>query len=145
MTARHASMKMLCVTQVSFFAVSWSVPASGAITVTFEQIARTGDPVPGRETLPVVFNGRAFQRFGPGVFSRPAINDAGQVLFMARSTVATNFNQLSTIGLYLKSPGMPLELIFDQSDKERSHCRVVERLAIGYLKRWRSGSRFTKA
>ena len=45
-----------------------------------------------------------------------SINDAGQVLIMGRSSSPTDFNKLSTIGLYLKSPGMPLKLIVDQSD-----------------------------
>ena len=110
-------------------------PASAAINVMFEKIARTGDPVPGRETLPVVFNGRAFQRFGPGVFTRPCINDAGQVLFAARSTVATNFNQLSTIGLYLKSPGMPLKLIGDRSAVDaHSVDTLILELLLGLAK-----------
>lgn len=106
-----------CVARVTALAglLAVSAPAFG-IDVAFEKIARSGDPVPGRETLNVVFNGRAFQAGQqPGVLSRPAINEAGDVVFRARSSHPSNFNQDPAIGLYVKRAGQPLARLVDQS------------------------------
>ncbi len=89
--------------------------STAAITVTFEEIARSGDPVPGRETLNVVFNGRAFQHlsYTDGVLSRPSINASGEVVFRGVSSHPSNFNTNSAVGLYAKSPGFPLIVLAD--------------------------------
>lgn len=86
-----------------------------AYSVTFEPVARSGDPVPGRETLNVVFNGRAFQFSGnrPGVLSRPSINNGGDVVFRGVSSAPDDFNLNAAIGLYVKRSGGPLERLVD--------------------------------
>lgn len=87
-----------------------------AITPTFEKIVRSGDSVPGRESLNVVFNGRAFQaNETPGVLSRPTINENGDVAFYGRSSDPSNFNLNAAIGLYAKPAGQPLVRIVDTS------------------------------
>lgn len=89
--------------------------AALAYGVTFDPVARSGDPVPGRESLNVVFNGRAFQSSGnrPGVLSRPSINNAGDVVFRGVSSAPNDFNLNAAIGLYVKRSGWPLERLVD--------------------------------
>ncbi len=101
-------------------ALKWLVLSTGLIvvsasaaTVTFEQIARTGDSVPGREGLNVVFKGLAFQTYGPGVLSRPSINDLGEIIFRGVSSDPYNFNLNVAKGLYAKTPGQPLHVLVD--------------------------------
>jgi hypothetical protein len=91
-------------------------PAMGA-NVTFERVTGTGESVPGREHLNVVFNGRTFQPSqNPGVFSRPSINEAGQVVFLGRSSAPHDFNLNAAIGIYGKSPASPLIVLADTTE-----------------------------
>ncbi|MFQ5413437.1 MAG: choice-of-anchor tandem repeat NxxGxxAF-containing protein [Phycisphaerae bacterium] len=100
---------------VALVVVVSAAPAVAAISVTFEKIAKSGDPVPGREAVNVVFNGRAFQQFSftDGVLSRPSMNAGGEVVFRGVSSHPADFNLFSAIGLYVKSPGTPLSVLVD--------------------------------
>ena len=86
-----------------------------AATVDFEQIVKTGDPVPGREGTGTIFQGRAFQTYSPGVFSRPSINELGDVVFRGVSSDAADSNVNQANGLYLKRPGADLTVIVDST------------------------------
>ncbi len=76
-----------------------------AATVTVETVARRGDPVPGRSAA-FVFWGESFLR-------PPAVNDAGEIVFRARSASATDFNFGEAKGIYVKRPGLPLAVLVD--------------------------------
>lgn len=90
--------------------------SASALDVQFEKIARTGDPMPGRESLNVVFNGRAFQaNQQPGVLSKPVINESGDVVFRGVGSHPSNFNQDATIGIYAKPAGQALIRLVDMS------------------------------
>lgn len=101
------------------------VAYAAAATVDFEQIAKTGDAVPGREGTGTVFKGRAFQTYNPGVFSRPAINESGDVVFRGVSSSFWDFNIDRATGLYLKRPGLPLSVIVDTTDDSSGNPKFV--------------------
>ncbi len=92
------------------------LPAAGA-TVTIEQILKanagavfpaTSVPgVPGRPPQ-FVFRGDAIPP--------PAINDAGEIVFRARSALNTNTNCQTAFGLYAKRPGFPLAVLVDTTE-----------------------------
>ncbi len=102
----------------AFLGLAASTSALASVTVTFERVASTGDPVPGRNPpLNAVFNGRAFQASGAqaGVLSRPSINSAGVVVFRGVGSAPGNFNANTTIGIYVWTPaGSPVELVGEQ-------------------------------
>lgn len=90
-----------------------------AFDVEFEKIARTGDPVPGREGLSV-FNGRAIQPGGAGgpyagVLGRPCINDSGEVVFRGVGSHPSNFNVNPVTGIYAWEPNQPLIRLVDNT------------------------------
>ena len=84
-----------------------------AASVTFEKVAKIGDPVPGREGTGTVFNGRALNTYGSGALSNPSINDLGDIVFRGISSDPFDFNYNRATGLYLKRPGLPLAVIVD--------------------------------
>jgi hypothetical protein len=87
-------------------------PAWAQITVTFEEIAKTGDPVPGRPFVDFWFDGRAFQDESPGVFSRPCINDLGDVVFRGQASTLGS-SPVNSTGIYMKRGSGALELLVD--------------------------------
>lgn len=90
---------------VAILAVAGS---TAQVTVTFEKVASTSDPVPGfNPPLDTIFNGRAFQTNGAGVLSKPCINVNGDVVFRGVSSNSANFNWNVTLGIYAWSPGGP--------------------------------------
>jgi hypothetical protein len=102
---------------VALFAASLAASALGGITVSFEAVARTGDPVPGfNPPVSTIFNGRAFQTNGAGVLSKPCINASGQVAFRGTGSSSANFNFNSVIGIFGWTPGggPPLRLVGEQ-------------------------------
>jgi hypothetical protein len=74
-----------------------SVPASAVITVGFEQIARTGGPVPGQPA------GSVFSTN----FSNPSINDQGVIVFNGIGSASA--------GIYAKVPSQPAVVLVDQA------------------------------
>ncbi len=86
-----------------------------ARAAAIEKVARIGDLVPGRETVPgIAFRGRSFQPSGPGTFTKPSINGVGEAVFRGVSSRA--FSPTNTaIGLYVKRPGQPLSVLVDST------------------------------
>ncbi|MFN0136844.1 MAG: choice-of-anchor tandem repeat NxxGxxAF-containing protein [Phycisphaerae bacterium] len=88
------------------FALLTCLGAAAQVTVTFEQVAITGQPVPGRNPpLNSIFNGRATQTSGAGVLSKPTINNDGVIVFRGVGSAPGNFNANTTIGIYAWTPG----------------------------------------
>ncbi len=88
-----------------------------AFAVEIEQVARTGDPVPGREDMVnVIFRGRATQPnsgIAGGVFSKPSINEGGALVFRATSSDWYDFNRDTARGIYCKQPNFSLTVLVD--------------------------------
>jgi hypothetical protein len=109
---------MTRLTKVLFGAAALLAAAgsSAQITVTFERVAGTGDPVPGfNPPLDTIFNGRAFQSTGAGVLSKPCINGDGDVVFRGVSSRSDNFNFNVTTGIFGWTPGGPaVRLVAEQ-------------------------------
>ncbi|MEW6249979.1 MAG: HYR domain-containing protein, partial [Planctomycetota bacterium] len=92
-----------------------SLTAASALgQVTFQKIAGTGDVPPGRTG--VVFRAETMWRDNdmPGVFSRPAINDNGVVVFLGESCNAFTYTNTAK-GIYAYVPGetTPLRVLAD--------------------------------
>ena len=97
------------------------IAASASADVTFEKIVKTLDPMPGRGSPYIVFNGLVLQNsyyMGeiPGCLSRPSINDSGAVVFRGTGSYAYNQNQDMTTGLYAKEPNQPLIRLVDNAN-----------------------------
>ncbi|MCC6360008.1 MAG: HYR domain-containing protein [Phycisphaerales bacterium] len=80
----------------------WSAPQFASAQVSYERVARNGDPVPGRPAG-VVFTGGAAEVFG--VLSRPTINDTGYVAFRGVSGNQFNFTIDRAFGIYSSTLG----------------------------------------
>lgn len=97
MFTRHGAVIGRCAARTLVLALGLAVTASGAINVTFQPIARTGDAVPGQTGT----SGFTSQ------FSRPSVNDAGVVVFAGVGP--------SSAGIYAKTPSGSLIALLDQT------------------------------
>lgn len=83
-----------------------------AATVTIDPVVRSlnsgRDAVPGRPA-PFVFR-------GDNPILPPSVNDAGHVVFRARSASSIDNNVGAATGIYAKRPGFPLAVLVDTTD-----------------------------
>lgn len=101
-------MKVVQRAAILCLGLGFGVPAIAA-TVTIEPLIRSlnsgRDPVPGR-LVPFVFRGE-------NPVLPPSVNDAGQLVFRARSASNVDNNVGAATGIYAKRPGFPLSVLVD--------------------------------
>ncbi len=93
------------------------VPASAA-TVTIEAVldVRAASVFPATSSPAVPGRPSQFVFRGDNPMPPPTINNAGELVFRARSALNSNTNTGTALGLYAKRPGFPLAVLVDSTE-----------------------------